>query len=63
MHMSSYEMRDIIIDAMAETLVDNEKVPADTRNKIRAYLDVQKAEKKAADVFDEESDDCDCSPE
>lgn len=52
--MCSYEIREAVLDAMADVLGADERVPANQRAKFKAYAEAKKAEEKMQDVFSDE---------
>ena len=54
--MCSYEIRDAVLDSMADVLGNDERVPADQRKKFKAYAEAKKAEEMMQDIFSDGDD-------
>lgn len=54
--MDMWEIRDEIIDSMAEVLANDKSVPEATRKRIRAYCDVKRAEARVEALSEEEEE-------
>lgn len=52
--MCNYEIRDAVLDAMADVLGSDERVPESQRAKFKAYAEAKKAEEKMQDIFSDE---------
>lgn len=53
MGMCRYEIRDAVLDAMADVLGTDERVPTEKRAMFKAYADAKKAEEKMENIFEE----------
>jgi hypothetical protein len=56
MGMCSYEIRDCVLDAMADVLGSDERVPEDKRKMFKAYAESKKAQERMEDIFNEMED-------
>ena len=52
--MCSYEIREAVLDAMADVLGSDERVPQAQREKFKAYAEAKKAQEKCEDIFSDE---------
>ena len=53
MSFDTWEIRNEILDAMAETLGNDPNIPEEQRKKFKAYTNVKKAEKQAEKLIDD----------